>query len=152
VRRARASRGRSQAHAHGAGRVGIRPSSTADMIDRKAIEADIDVHLNGYQRSLFRSEAQLATTADLLDEHWRTLRDHAHARGSALVALRETAALTATARWCTAAAGVRVESRGLHVRVDAPDLDPIGGIRLLTGGLDTVWTRPERSLLAEAAE
>lgn len=150
ARRARAARGRHRAR--GAGRVGIHPASGTGAIDRKAIEADVDLHLNGYQRSLFRSEAQLADSADLLDGHWRTLRDHAHASGTDLVTLRETVALTATARWCSAAARVRTESRGLHVRVDAPELDPNGGVRLLTGGLDTVWTRPERPVLAEAAE
>ncbi|MGB3928538.1 MAG: succinate dehydrogenase/fumarate reductase flavoprotein subunit, partial [Sphingobium sp.] len=69
----------------------------------------------------------------------------------ALVALRETAAMTATARWCTAAALARNESRGIHVRVDAPALDTAGGARLLTGGLDRIWTRPERRVYAEAA-
>jgi aspartate oxidase len=60
--------------------------------------------------------------------------------------------MVATARWCTAAALARKESRGIHVRVDAPGLDPGGNVRLLTGGLDQLWTRPESRSYAEAAE
>ncbi|HEX7819077.1 MAG TPA: FAD-binding protein [Sphingobium sp.] len=152
ARRALASRDRTTSKLHATGTVGIHPASTAQSIERKAIEADVDLHMNGYQRSLWRSEAQLADSLDLLDGHWRTLHDHGRAEGQALISLRETAAMTATARWCTAAARARVESRGIHVRVDAPGLRPDGAVRLLTGGLDTVWTRPESRLFAEAAE
>jgi succinate dehydrogenase/fumarate reductase flavoprotein subunit len=59
------------------------------------------------------------------------------------VAARETAALVATARWSTAAALAREESRGLHARADAPGLSSHGARRLSTGGLDEVWTRYE---------
>ncbi|MFT3968558.1 MAG: FAD-binding protein [Sphingobium sp.] len=152
ARRALGRRHLSPARAKAVGSVGIHPANSVRDIDRRAIEADVDLHLNGYQRSLFRSGPQLTETLDILDTHWRDLRDHGRADGTALVSLRETVALTATARWCTAAALARVESRGLHVRVDAPDLDPKGGVRLLTGGLENVWTRPESRRFAEAAE
>ena len=152
ARRALALRRRSVDSVHRAGIVGIRPASCVQTINRKRIESDVDHHLNGYQHSLFRSEDQLTDSLHLLDNHWTLLRDHAHAKDAALVSLRETVALTATARWCTAAARARVESRGLHVRVDAPDLNPAVGVRLLTGGLDKVWTRYEDRTFAEAAE
>lgn len=150
--RALASRGRATGAAQATGTVGIHPASTERTIERKAIEADVDLHMNGYRRSLWRSDAQLTESLDLLDRHWRNLADHGRAEGQALIALRETAAMTATARWCTAAARARTESRGLHVRVDAPGMQADGAIRLLTGGLDTVWTRPENRQYAEAAE
>ncbi|MET0363851.1 MAG: FAD-binding protein [Sphingobium sp.] len=152
ARRALRQRGRATLGGRPTGTVGIHPASSIRDIDRKGIEADVDLHLNGYQRSLFRSEAQLTESLTLLDGHWRTLRDHGRAEGTALVSLRETVALTATARWCTASALARRESRGIHVRVDAPNLDPAGGVRLLSGGLDHVWTRPESRVFAEAAE
>lgn len=126
------------------GTAGFHPTSSEHAVDRKAIEADIDHHMNGYQRTLWRSERQLSESLLLLDAHWNNIRNHGRAEGQTLVALRETAAMTATARWCTAAALARRESRGIQVRVDAPGLDPDGGVRLLAGGLDQVWTRPER--------
>lgn len=151
ARRAQSLRHVSGGPARATGTVGIHPRSSVLAVDRKGIEADVDHHLNGYRHSLFRTDAQLGESLDLLDRHWRDLADHGYARGAALVSLRETVALTATARWCTAAARARVESRGIHVRVDAPDLDPAGGVRLLTGGLDTLWTHPETARVTEVA-
>lgn len=152
ARRGLALRGEAAGKARMAGTVAMHPRSTEQPIDRKAIEADVDHHMNGYQHALWRSEGQLTQSLALLDAHWRMIGDHGRARGLALVGMRETAAMVATARWCTAAALARGESRGIHVRVDAPGLDPGGNVRLLTGGLDQLWTRPESRSYAEAAE
>jgi len=127
-------------------------TTTLTVVGCTEIEADVDYHMNGYQRSLWRSKGQLNDTLASLDDHWRNLSAHGQAEGLALVGLRETAAMTATARWCTAAALARDESRGIHVRVDAPGLEADGAVRLLCGGLDRVWTRPEIHQYAEAAK
>lgn len=57
---------------------------------------------------------------------------------------RVTAAMTAMARWSHRAALDRDESRGLHQRVDAVEMKPELTHRLIVGGLDCLWTRPDR--------
>ncbi|PJG46517.1 succinate dehydrogenase/fumarate reductase flavoprotein subunit [Sphingobium sp. LB126] len=151
AKEALAGRRRTMERLRSAASAAIHPVAAERPVDRKAIEADIDHHMNGYQHALWRSERQLTDSLKVLDAHWRAIRDHGRAEGLSLVSLRETAAMTATARWCTAAALSRRESRGIHVRIDAPELDAGSGARLLTGGLDMIWTRPEQQRYAEAA-
>ena len=81
-----------------------------------------------------------AALADL-EAQWAALRDHGDAAGPERLRIREAAAMTAHARWCLHAAAARTESRGMHLRTDAPDRDPAQARRLLTGGLDGVWSR-----------
>jgi succinate dehydrogenase/fumarate reductase flavoprotein subunit len=38
----------------------------------------------------------------------------------------------------------RTETRGMHKRIDFPGQDAEQRYRLLTGGLDDLWTRPEK--------
>jgi succinate dehydrogenase/fumarate reductase flavoprotein subunit len=78
-----------------------------------------------------------------LEGAWGEVESRLAGRGLGQVAARETASLLATARWSTAAALKRRETRGLHLRDDAPELAPDGARRLLVGGLDAVWTRYE---------
>ncbi|MGW8971278.1 hypothetical protein [Streptomyces platensis] len=51
--------------------------------------------------------------------------------------------MTAHARWMYASALARTESRGMARRLDFPGQDPAQRHRIITGGLDEVWTRPE---------
>ena len=51
--------------------------------------------------------------------------------------------MTATARWMYASALQRQETRGMHKYLDFPELDPAQRRRLVCGGLDQVWVRPE---------
>jgi succinate dehydrogenase/fumarate reductase flavoprotein subunit len=155
ARLARSHGRRAGERAFGQGRAGLRPTQAAHAVDeRAAIEAVRDEMLS-YDKAFWKRRATLETARARLDGVWAELSQHRHARGLDQVAARETAALVATARWSTGAALARNETRGLHVRADAPDLAPDGARRLLVGGLQNVWTRfetpPVQAPLAEAA-
>ena len=51
--------------------------------------------------------------------------------------------MVATARWMYRTAIERTETRGMHKHMDFPGLDPAQQRRLISGGLDRVWVRPE---------
>lgn len=134
-----------------AGRTGLRPlGSLAPVDERAAVKAVRDEMLD-YDKALWRRRPVLEASLARLDDTWRTLAAHRRAEGLDQVAARETAALVASARWSTRAALDRNETRGLHLRDDAPDLAATGGRRLLVGGLDQVWSRFEQTAAVEAA-
>jgi aspartate oxidase len=56
--------------------------------------------------------------------------------------------MVANGRWMYHAALTRTETRGMHKRLDFPTQSPAQGHRLLTGGLDELWSRPESVRLA----
>jgi succinate dehydrogenase/fumarate reductase flavoprotein subunit len=60
-----------------------------------------------------------------------------------VVRAREAAAMVATARFMYASASQRTETRGMHKHTDFPELDPAQQRRLISGGLDRIWVRPE---------
>lgn len=125
------------------GTVGLRPTDTVRPVDQQAIIGEIQAETIAYDKAFWRSSATLSASQVILDDRWRDLARHAHATGLDRVALRETVAMTATARWSTAAALRRTESRGMHMRVDAPATMPEQASRLLAGGMDDLWTRYE---------
>jgi len=101
-----------------------------------------------------RSGPRLTHSLLVLDGLWEELRSSLQGDGLQSVRAREAAALTATARWCTTAAKVREESRGLHQREDIPGTDERFARRLVAGGLDQVrtrWEEPARSRELEAS-
>ncbi|WP_245453883.1 hypothetical protein [Bradyrhizobium sp. AC87j1] len=97
--------------------------------------------MHPFDKNLFRTGTGLAASSRTLEDLWREVADHGH---SGSIALRETAALLATARWSVATAAARNESRGLHRREDCPAQDPRLAARLLSGGLDRVWVALDR--------
>jgi succinate dehydrogenase/fumarate reductase flavoprotein subunit len=123
------------------GGAGLRPTSLVRPIDERALVKEVQDQAIAYDKVLWRSDAALTASQTLLDQLWREIAAHRQADGLDQVGAREVAAMTATARWCTAAARARTESRGMHLRDDFPDLDPAQEHRLLVGGLDRVWTR-----------
>lgn len=96
-----------------------------------------------YEINYLRHSDRLTPALAELDDLWRTAR-----AGTGLRA-RETAAMLAHGRWMYHAALRRTESRGMHRRFDYPDVDPAQQHRLVTGGLDEVWTVPEPQWLVD---
>lgn len=138
-----------------AGQAGLRPASHVRPIDMTPVVPAVQACTIDFDGTLWRNEAKLRTAQTRLDMLWRDLADHGRAEGLARVAIREHGAMLASARWVGAAALTRRESRGMHMRIDNPGVDPTLDRRLLTGGLDTVWTcfeEPARfSQIVEAA-
>jgi succinate dehydrogenase/fumarate reductase flavoprotein subunit len=118
------------------GQAGLRPRTQARAVDLAAIRDGVRAEMHPFDKNLFRSGPILAASRHALDDLWNELADHALADN---IALRETAALVATARWSVATAICRTESRGLHRREDYPARDPDLSVRLLSGGFDRVW-------------
>jgi succinate dehydrogenase/fumarate reductase flavoprotein subunit len=125
------------------GAVGLRPTGQARLVDEAAVIQTVGAQVLAYDKALWRRRDALEASRETLDDAWADLTAHRQSEGLASVAARETAALTATARWVVGAALARKETRGMHLRADAPDRRADGEIRLLVGGLDMVWTRPE---------
>jgi succinate dehydrogenase/fumarate reductase flavoprotein subunit len=124
------------------GQAGLRPSSTVRPIDRAAILPVVQAATIDYDAALWRSEAKLEASGAALKAIWRDFSAHAYVGdGLEQIALREQAAMIASARWVTAAALARDESRGMHRRTDHPHLASTHARRLLTGGLGAVWTQ-----------
>lgn len=130
------------------GRTGLRPSSAARPVDLELARAALRREMRDYDRALFRSAEGLHQSRQSLGAAWDEVA--LHAQGDDLAA-REAAALLATARWSVASALARAETRGMHLRVDAPETRDGFGRRLLTGGLDEIWTRWDTSSTAARA-
>jgi succinate dehydrogenase/fumarate reductase flavoprotein subunit len=127
--------------ARATGTAGLRPTAAARRLDEKAAILAVQDETLPYDKALWRTAATLGTSLQRLDGLWHDFAAHHHAEGLDRVHARETVAMIATARWCTAAALARDESRGMHVRRDAPQAKPGLDRRLLTGGLDALWAR-----------
>jgi succinate dehydrogenase/fumarate reductase flavoprotein subunit len=96
-----------------------------------------------YDHNYARHADKLAPALEVLHQTWSAVRDGLAGAGEDLFRAREAAAMTAHGRWMFHAALQRTETRGMHKRLDYPRQDPAQQFRLLTGGLDQVWTRPE---------
>ncbi|MGY4287932.1 hypothetical protein ACVWXO_007152 [Bradyrhizobium sp. LM2.7] len=123
------------------GQAGLRPRGRPKEVDVATARAGVRAEMHPFDKNLFRTGAGLAASSQALEGLWSEVANHGQG-GS--IALREAAALLATARWSVATAAERNESRGLHRREDYPAQDPRLAARLLSGGLDQVWFALDR--------
>ncbi|AWZ09503.1 MULTISPECIES: FAD-binding protein [unclassified Streptomyces] len=133
----------------GAGGAGLRPTGSPGPAGghRAAVEL-VQGEVLPYDKNHLRSGPVLTASLRVLDAAWAELRTSLHGEGADLVKARQAAAMTAHARWMYAAALARTESRGMARRLDHPEQDPAQHHRILTGGLDRVWTRPAEWVVA----
>ena len=120
------------------GRAGLRARREAKSVDLPAARDAVRGEMQNFDRALFRTGPGLLASRRALDAAWHEIADHAESRD---LKSRETAALLATARWSVTAALERHETRGMHLRLDAPNLNPDLGQRLLVVGIEDIWTR-----------
>jgi L-aspartate oxidase len=124
------------------GQAGLRPRRQRKAIDLTAVQAGVRAEMHPYDKNLFRDGTALAASRRSLDDLWTELTDHALHDN---IALREAAALVATARWSVSTSIRRTESRGMHHRKDYPAPDPNFAVRLLSGGFDRVWVAADQA-------
>ncbi|MHA2856749.1 FAD-dependent oxidoreductase [Paenibacillus lautus] len=96
-----------------------------------------------YDRNLFRTDEGLRNSLQRLDGVWKSIRQEPIHLDYQAVKKREAAAMAATARWMYRSAQARTETRGMHKRVDYPELDETQHYRLITSGLDEISVRAQ---------
>lgn len=106
----------------------------------KAVQAEVFP----YDRNLFRTEKGLTESLGRLHQLWKEVRNTEAVPENQAVQAREATAMLATARWMYASALERKETRGMHKHLDYPQQDPNQYHRLLSGGLDRVWVKPQK--------
>ena len=123
------------------GGIGLRPTGAATQPDGWAeVTAAVQAEALPIEKQFFRSDAGLRRSLRSLDTLWTTARAELRGDGGGQIRAREAAAMLAVARWSYRSGLARTESRGMHVRTDFIDTDPRQRHRILSGGLDDVWT------------
>ncbi|WP_067573009.1 FAD-dependent oxidoreductase [Nocardia acidivorans] len=114
-------------------------------IDPRAVVGLVQEHTLPLRRSYWRSDGSLRDSIGELDGMWPGVEFDLGGKGAERLHARRAAALLAVARWTKYSALARTETRGMHRRTDHPGVASDWRVRLLTGGLDSVWVRPERT-------
>ncbi|MET0897639.1 MAG: FAD-binding protein [Mycobacterium sp.] len=134
-------RGRPSGHAEVVGVAG--PANFRDVV------AAVRGQVLPYEINYLRHASRLTPALSVLDDLWSATRADRAVTGEDRFRAREAAAMLAHGRWMYHAALQRTESRGMHRRFDFTELDPAQEHRLITGGLDDLWSRPEPEWLSE---
>jgi succinate dehydrogenase/fumarate reductase flavoprotein subunit len=129
---------RAERPADALGQAGLRPRRGPTQIDAMEVIKTARKEAIHYDCNYFRTEQKLTRSLGLLDGLWQTVQGSLHGEGAAVVRAREAAAITATARWSFTAALNRRESRGMHARIDFPDMNPAYAQRQIVSGLDRI--------------
>jgi succinate dehydrogenase/fumarate reductase flavoprotein subunit len=135
-------RGRPAASLRHVGEAGIRPTSKMNL-DHREVVREVQRQVLPYDINYLRHGDLLRPALKSLHDTWFEVRAGLGADGEALLRAREAAAMVAHGRWMYHAALHRTETRGMHKRLDRPVRDPAQRHRLLTGGVDQIWSRPE---------
>ncbi|AIR96745.1 FAD-dependent oxidoreductase [Streptomyces glaucescens] len=127
-----------------AGGAGLRPTGVPGPAGGfRDVVAAVQGEVLPYEKNYLRHGDRLTASLEVLDSVWEASRASLHAAGGEAVRARQAAAMAAHARWMYAAALARTETRGMAKRLDFPAQDPAQHHRVVTGGLDRVWTRTE---------
>ena len=111
--------------------------------DPNALVRAVQAEVFPYERNWSRRADRLADSLQRLDAWWARVRHAAAPDAAQALRSREAVAMLATARWMYRSALQRTETRGMGRRQDHTALDPAQRHRLLSGGLDEVWVRPQ---------
>jgi succinate dehydrogenase/fumarate reductase flavoprotein subunit len=130
--------------------VGTRPEGRRTEHDPRQVVAAVQREVLPYDKNYLRRGSVLTESLTTLDALWAEIRDSLGGDGAERVRTRQAAAMTAHARWMYRAALARTETRGMAKRLDFPDQDPDQHHRLITGGLDRIWVRPEQATIPAA--
>ncbi|OBC08918.1 pyridine nucleotide-disulfide oxidoreductase [Mycobacterium sp. 852013-50091_SCH5140682] len=137
-----ARRGRPGTALRPTGQAGLRPAWRADL-DHREVVAEVQRQVLPYDLNYLRHADRMAPALESLHLTWSAIRDGLTGAGEDSFRAREAAAMVAHARWMYHAALKRTETRGMHKRLDHPAEDAAQHHRLIIGGLDDIWTRPE---------
>lgn len=127
-----------------AGQAGLRPLGRGGDITAEEARREVQDQVIPYETNLFRTQERLEPALASVNSTWRRV---VSGLAGDTYRSREAAAMVAHARWMFNAALSRTETRGMHKRADFPEQDPRQAYRLITGGLDELWSMPEPEFL-----
>lgn len=109
----------------------------------KELLKDLQAVVFPVERNFFKTQATIDEDLAKLNRLWEELKDRGLDKENDIVFEREVASMIATARWTFIAANERKESRGLHQRLDYPQMDEKQRHRIILKGVHEPLIRYE---------